>query len=144
MKKIFLVALLVSSISAFANIDPVNEKVLNAFSKTFQEAKEVSWSESPETYEVKFKQNEIRSRVYYDKEGNILKAYRYYFEQNLPLLVLSKVKAKYTDKKIFGVVEVSSDEGTFYYITLEGEKDWKEIKADSYGSMTVERKFKKA
>ena len=143
MKKIFLAALVfVSSFSAMAN-DP-NEKVLEAFHKTFPHVKDVAWVENEHSYEVKFKQNEILSKVTYDKEGNILRTLRYYYEQNLPLLVLSKVKSKFSDKKIFGITEESSDAGTFYHIILEDAKNWINITADSYGAITVDKKFKKA
>ena len=146
MKKIILAAFaLVSSLSLLANDPGVDEKVLDAFNKTFQNAQDVSWSEAGEfAYEVKFKQNEIPSRVYYDKEGNILKTYRYYYEKQLPLLVLSKVKKRFADKSVYGVVEVSSEEGTFYHITLEDDKTWTEVKSDTFGAMTITKKFKKA
>ena len=145
MKKIILAAFaLVCSLGLYANDPGVDEKVLDAFNKTFQNAEDVSWTTTGDAYQVKFKQNDISSRVYYDKEGNILKTYRYYYEQGLPLLVLSKIKSKHADKKIFGVVEVSSEEGTFYHVTLESDKHWLEVKADSYGSLTLEKKLKKA
>ena len=145
MKKIILAAFaLVCSLGLFANDPGVSEKVLDAFNKTFQNAEEVSWSEAGEnSFEVKFKQNEISSRVYYDKDGIILKTYRYYHEQQLPLMILSKVKSRYAEKSIFGVVEVSSDEGTTYHITLEDEKHWTLIKADNFGAITVDKKFRK-
>ena len=145
MKKIILAAFaLVCSLGLFANDPGVTEKVLDAFNKTFQNAEEVSWSSAGEnSYEVKFKQNEISSRVYYDKDGNILKTYRYYHEQQLPLMILSKVKNRFADKSIFGVVEVSSDEGTNYHITLEDSKHWTIVKADNYGVITIDKKFRK-
>lgn len=143
MKKILLAAIVfASSFSAMAD-DP-SEKVLEAFNKTFPNVKEVAWTENEQSYEVKFKQNEILSKVTYDKNGNILKTLRYYYEQNLPLLVLSKVKSKFNDKKIFGVTEESSDEGTYYHIILEDEKHWINITADSYGGIKVDKKFNKA
>ena len=144
MKKILLAAIVfVSSFSAMATDDP-SEKVLDAFNKTFPNVKELAWTENDQSYEVKFKQNEILSRVTYDKQGNILKSLRYYYEQGLPLLVLSKVKNKFSDKKIFGVTEESSDEGTFYHIILEDEKHWINITADGYGSIKVDKKYNKA
>lgn len=143
MKKIFLAALSFAIGFTAMATDP-NEKVLEAFKKTFQNAEEVAWTENPNSYEVKFKQNEILSKVTYDKEGNIIRTLRYYHEQQLPLLVLSKVKSKFSDKKIFGVTEEASQEGTFYHITLEDEKNWVQITADIYGAIKVDKKFKKA
>ena len=144
MKKILLSAAIVLSFSFSAMADDPSQKVLDAFNKTFPHVKDVAWTESEQSYEVKFKQNEILSKVTYDKNGNILKTLRYYYEQNLPLLVLSKVKNKFNDKKIFGVTEESSDEGTFYHIILEDEKHWINITADSFGGIKVDKKFNKA
>ena len=144
MKKILLSAAIVFSFSFSAMADDPSQKVLDAFNKTFPHVKDVAWTESEQSYEVKFKQNEILSKVTYDKDGNILKTLRYYYEQNLPLLVLSKVKNKFNDKKIYGVTEESSDEGTFYHIILEDEKHWVNITADSYGGIKVDKKFNKA
>jgi hypothetical protein len=144
MKKILLSAAIVFSFSFSAMADDPSQKVLDAFNKTFPHVKDVAWTESEQSYEVKFKQNEILSKVTYDKDGNILKTLRYYYEQNLPLLVLSKVKNKFNDKKIYGVTEESSDEGTFYHIILEDDKHWINITADSYGGIKVDKKFNKA
>ena len=145
MKKFFLAAFaLVSSLAVFAFDPVVDEKVLEAFNKTFQSAEDVSWSVLGDNYQVKFTQNEIASKVYYDREGHILKTYRYYNEESLPLLVMTKVKSKYTSTQIFGVTEVTSDNGTYYYIMLEDQTHWLEVRVDSYGSIRVEKKFKKA
>ena len=144
MKKILLaITISAFTLTAFAS-DPVDEKVLESFNKAFKDAENVSWSTSEYTYEVRFDQNKVTAKITYDKAGNILRTLRYYTEEKLPLMVITKVKDKYNDKKIFGVVEISSEEGTFYHITLEGAKTWTMLKADSYGNLSVEKKFKKA
>lgn len=144
MKKIFLAAIVFAfSFSAMASDGP-NEKVLEAFHKTFPHVKDVAWTENEHSFEVKFKQNEILSKVTYDTDGNIIKTLRYYYEQQLPLLVLAKVKAKFAEKKIFGVTEESSDAGTYYHIVLEDEKHWINITADVYGGVRVDKKYNKA
>jgi hypothetical protein len=143
MKKILLAAIVIAS-SFTALADGPSQRVLDAFNKTFQNVKEVAWTENEQSFEVKFKQNEILAKVTYDKEGNILKTLRYYYEQNLPLLIFSKVKTKFADKKIFGVTEESSEGGTYYHIVLEDEKHWINITADSFGEIKVDRKFNKA
>lgn len=143
MKKILLVTMMFALTLTAMATDP-NEKVLDAFKKTFPHVEDVAWTESPNSYEVKFKQNEILAKVTYDKEGNIIKTLRYYHEQQLPILVMSKVKARFNDKRIHGVTEESSEEGTFYHIVLEDEKNWVQITADTYGAIKVDKKFKKA
>jgi hypothetical protein len=144
MKKILLAAMILAcTLRVFAS-DPVDAKVLDEFNKTFKNAENVTWSTSEYTYEVRFNQNSVTSRITYDKSGNIIRTMRYYTEEQLPLLIVTKVKNKYSDKKIYGVVEVSSEDGTYYHITLEDAKSWLNIKADTFGSISVESKFKKA
>ncbi|MFL5774528.1 MAG: PepSY-like domain-containing protein [Flavisolibacter sp.] len=145
MKKILFAAIVsVCTLNLFAADPGVNEKVLSAFNNTFKNAENVSWSTSKYTYEVRFQQNLITAKITYDKEGNILRTLRYYNEDQLPILVLTKVKNRFSDKRVYGVVEESSEEGTYYHITLEDEKNWFEIKSDNYGSLTLEKKFRKA
>ena len=144
MKKIFLAALIsVCTLNVFAS-DPVDAKVLEAFNKAFKNVENVSWSTSEYTYEVRFEQDKVTAKITYDKNGEIIRTLRYYTEDKLPLIVLTKVKNKYSDKKIFGVVEIASEEGTYYHITLEDAKSWMQIKSDSFGTSSVEAKFKKA
>jgi hypothetical protein len=145
MKKIIMTLVIaLCTTGAFAADPVVDEKVLEAFNKTFKNPKNVIWTTHEYSYEVRFEQNSITARVTYDLDGNIVKTFRYYKEEALPVLVMSRVKNKFPEKKIYFVVEESSDQGTWYHITLEDDKNWVEIKADSYGSMTVQKKFKKA
>ena len=144
MKSILLAAVaLAFTFSSFAKDPGVNEKVLAAFNKTFTDAKEVVWTEANNTYEAHFKQREIQIRVYYDQEGNITKTLRYYGEEHLPLMVLSKIKTKYSDKKVFGVTEESSVDGLYFHVVLEDAKSWLEVKSDVYGSVSETKKMKK-
>ncbi len=144
MKKIILAAvILISSFYSFASDPGVNEKVLEAFNKTFSDARDVSWAETATSYEVSFKQHEIQLKVNYDKEGNIINTLRYYSEEHLPLMVISKIKTRFADKTIFGVTEISSEEGTYYHVVLEDDKSWVEVKADVFGSISVQKRMRK-
>jgi hypothetical protein len=144
MKKFILAAVLFCSLTAFAKSPIVNEKVLNAFNKTFQNAQEVSWTELARSYEVKFVDAGIRMLVVYDLAGNIVSTIRYYYEDKLPILILTKVKSKFEGKKIFGVTEESSEDGIRYHIILEDNKSWLTILAEPSGVMYVEKKKRKS
>src|SRR5688572_20303907 len=110
MKKLLLsVAAAMFSLFVFATAPTaVNEKVLKAFSASFKDAQQVVWEEHANAYEVKFVHNDIKSRITYDTNGNILKTIRYYNEEQLPLFIRGKLKEKFEDKKVFGVTEVAS------------------------------------
>jgi len=147
MKKLLLsVTAAIFSLVVFAAPNAVNEKVLKAFNASFKDAKQVVWEENLDAnlYEVKFVHNDIKSRITYDAEGNILKAIRYYYEQQLPLLIQGKLKQKFAGKKVFGVTEVSSQDQMSYHIVLEDAKNWTIVICDAQGYMTVDKKYKKA
>ncbi len=121
-----------------------NAKVLQAFKESFKDAKEVVWYDGNETYEVKFSQEDIKAKITYDTEGNIISTIRYYSENQLPLMVRAQVKKRFKDMKIFGVTELSQHGEVSYHIVLEGAKNWMNVKSDAFGSLSVESKFKKA
>ena len=144
MKKIFLATMILAfGTTAFAG-PGVDEKVLSAFTRAFQNATNVNWTESESEYQVSFNQMTVSSKITYDRQGNIIKTLRYYKEEQLPLLVLSNLKKKFEGQEIFGVVEESSVDGTIYHVTLESKKNWTTVRADGYGTLTVEKKFNKA
>ena len=122
----------------------VSEKALQAFHSSFKDAKQVVWEEHTNLYEVRFMHNDIKSRITYDNEGNILKTVRYYYEPQLPLLVRAKIKERFNGMKVFGVTEVASRDEITYHVVLEGEKTWTNIECDAFGNATVTKRFKKA
>jgi len=84
-KLIFGLTMLLGSATIFATTTPdVNEKVLKAFQETFKNPQDVNWHEYATYYEVEFKQDEIKTQVRYDADGNITGTTRYYFEKQLP------------------------------------------------------------
>lgn len=145
MKKLLTVVALFVAMNSIANTNiTVNEKVLTAFKQTFATATNPVWHEYADYYIVKFNQNDIDTRIKYDLEGNILETTRYYKEDALPIILRAKLKNRFSDKTVFGVTEVSNHSDITYYIVLEDEKNWLNIKTDVYGNMQVEKKFKKA
>jgi hypothetical protein len=146
MKRILLsaAALLLVSIS-FANNPPeVNEKVLEAFKKTFNTQQEVTWYENTNSFEARFESDGIKTIVWYDKKGSLVLTHRNYSGCKLPPMILSRLSTDLPDQKILGVTEITNKSGMLYYITLEGEKTWMKIKADVQGDYEVYEKFKKA
>ncbi|HVG12558.1 MAG TPA: hypothetical protein VM843_06110, partial [Flavisolibacter sp.] len=122
----------------------VNEKVLQAFEKSFKNASDVVWNEYKDCFEVKFLHNSIDSRITYDVDGNILRSIRYYGEEQLPLFVRAKLQKQYAGKTVFGVTELASEGELDYYIVLEDATSWNHVKCTSTGNMEMYKKFKKA
>ena len=145
-KLIFALTMLLGSTMIFAKSTPpeVNEKVLKAFQETFKNPKDVNWHEYENYYEVDFKQDEIKTQVRYDGDGNITGTTRYYFEKQLPPHILSKLKMKYPQRSIYGVTEIYTESDLQYYITMEDEKNWYTVKSSPLGNLEQTEKFKKA
>lgn len=145
MKKLIIFTCLFAALSATASNPPeVNQKVLKAFSETFMKATDVVWHEVRNYYEASFKQSEVISRAIYDQDGNLMRTTRYYGQENLPINILTKLQKSYAGKSIYGVTELSVDDQVSYHITMQDEKNWYIIKADNYGSLELEQKYKKA
>ena len=73
----------------------------------------------------------------------MVKTLKYYGESELDPFIRGKVADKYTDKKIFGVTEVLSDDEHTYNIVLEDAKYWYTIVSDETGSIRRVSKLKK-
>ena len=147
MKTLFIsLMLLLGSTAVFAITPPdVNEKVLKAFHETFKNPENVAWHEYDYYYEVSFKQDEIKTRVRYDEQGNMIGTTRYYTEKELQPHIVSKIRSKYPKRSIYGVTEIFSEENNIeYYITLQDEKHWYTVKANAMGDLQQTEKFRKA
>lgn len=146
MKKVIAImfAALVTTGSAFA-FDPFDpsERVLKAFNETFSSAQQVRWEEFPNYFAVSFVSGGIRSKVNYDKEGNMISSIRYYAPQLLPLYIMSKISKENPKKKMFGVTEVSYNNIIAYYIKLEDNTHWYTLKVDVDGNSQQVEKYRK-
>ena len=146
-RKNLLVTVCLLSLSAgvFANENfTISDKLLQAFKQTFPDAQQVVWSEQGDKYTVNFKQDDILTKIEYDKDGNFLSSLRYYSEKNLPVSILCRLQKKYGDKKVFGVTEMTTDSAVEYYIKLEDETTWITVRSNADGNMQVIEKYKKA
>src|SRR6478672_5588620 len=121
MKKLTLTICLLAILTGTFAAD-VSEKVLKEFANAYPGAKIVTWEEMKEGYKVYFVKKDASYRIMYDADGNITLALKYYGEDNLPPLILNKVKKNYAGYKIHSVVEESSDISLSYHIVLENEK----------------------
>jgi len=146
MKKVLYLVVLLTSLSAAANTAPpeISDKVIKAFKETFSEAENVNWREMENSCQADFKISEIKVRAIYDKEGVLLQTVRYYDEKNLPANILAKLKNKESDKEIFGVTEISTENEIAFHIVLKDEKNWYWMKSDAVGNMELTQKLKRA
>jgi hypothetical protein len=142
MKKLFIITcLLALSLGSFAT--EVNEVVKNVFTRTYPEAKSISWEELKDGYKVFFTRDHVSYRLMYDAEGNVTLALKYYGEENLPPLILNKLKKSYSEFKVHSVVEEATDVSLTYHIVLENEKKIVNVKSDAVGSLETVSRYNK-
>lgn len=143
MKNAVLIFLVVAgtAFNSFAATSPVNEKVLKTFNDVFKQAVNVRWNEKDKVSQADFDLNTIKTRALFDSNGNLIQTVRYYGEQNLPSHILAALKKKYTDKEIWGVTEVSNENGLQYEIAIRDAKHWFTLSSDANGNIQLVKKF---
>jgi hypothetical protein len=141
MKKMLLIIAMLISFVVWA--DP-GDKILRSFHDAFPNADTVTWYENESGYEAFFTIHAIKCRIWYDREGKIMKCIRYYQVENLHPFILAKLHTCFPGRSVYGVTEESSDEGIKYHVTLEDANKWYLVSGDYLGNFSVDRKFKKA
>jgi hypothetical protein len=145
MKKIiFTIAIAISSIIAFANETKVNTAVQNAFNNEFAGAKEISWTSNANFYKATFVYNEQHVAAFYSFEGQMLGLARNISSLDLPMSLQSSLKKEYGGRWITELFEMSNEEGTTYYITLEQADSKIVLKSESNSKWSVYKKTSKA
>lgn len=152
MKKILILFIaFFIGVRSFANIPPnIDEKLIHSFQLAFPNAREVSWYEGAETYQVYFEEGDIKTRISYWKDGLYVQFLRYYRERNLPSYIQFRVKKEYPGKTISSITELSSISGpeneikVEYNIKMEDAKTWITVRVDANGYLKVIEKFRKA
>ena len=134
MKKIIVALTLVFTISsAFAKEVTVTKQVLQSFTRNFSQAKEITWTVTDSYYRASFTLNEQKVFAFFNCDGLYLGLTRYISSFQLPLNLQSRLKRHYGKKWITDLFEMTNDEGTAYYITVE-DSDTKIILNASSGS----------
>jgi hypothetical protein len=108
-----------STLSANASDENVNQKVLDAFKTEFATAKEVEWTVGADYYKATFNYNGKYVFAFYSDNGELLGLTRYISPVDLPLALQNNLKKKYEGFWVSDLFESSKHEETNYYITLE-------------------------
>lgn len=146
MKKFFSFFIAAGIFLGFGFINPhinIPPKVLDAFTQNFNNVKNIKWVTGENTYTVYFEQNDSRTCIEYDKEGNFFLSTRYYGENKLPFNILLKIKEKYKGKTIKIVTEVIDKDRILYSINVEDEDNIYVIESDGNAYTHIVKKFKK-
>ncbi len=120
MKKMILtLAVALSTMCSFAGEVTVSSRVLDAFKTNFASVKEVIWTATNSYYKAAFVFNDQHVFAFYSTEGELMGLTRYITSPDLPLSLQASLKKDYSNYWISDLFEVSNNDGTGYYITLE-------------------------
>lgn len=144
MKKIILtLAIAITTIAAFASEENVNAVVLKSFTKEFAGAENVNWTTGKSSYKASFVLNSQHVTAYYNFEGQLMGLTRNISSLDLPLGLQTNLKKNYDQYWISDLFEVSNEEGTNYYITLEKANETLVLDATSGGKWNVYKRISK-
>lgn len=106
--------------SSFANAPvDVNRKAVAAFRADFHKAKNVNWIEAPKYLKAQFNLDNKVMFAYYNPEGSFICLVRNILTTELPSYLRNDIKKNYSSYWVSELFQLSTDEGTSYYIKLE-------------------------
>jgi hypothetical protein len=144
MKQIIMtLAIAISSLTAFAGEEIVSKPVLNAFNREFSTAQEVKWTSGTDFYKATFVLNDQYISAFYNTEGELMAMSRNISSVNLPLKLQAKIRNEYAGYWISDLFEMSGEEGTNYYITLEKGDSRVVLRSEDNTDWSVYRKTAK-
>lgn len=147
MKTLILSAavLLTITFNSFAaTTDPlINDKAQQTFNETFKNAYDVSWTATGNNYEAFFTVDGIKTRALIDNKGTLVQTIRYYNADKLSSFVLASLQSNYKGMEIFGITEVTNENGVNYRIILMDNKYYTHINANSAGETQMVKRYKR-
>jgi len=145
MKKIIIMlAITISSLAAFAGEENVNTKVLNAFSHEFAGAKDVKWTANKTFYKASFVFNGQYVCAFYKLDGELMAMSRNISSLDMPMKLQTSLKNNYSGYWISDLFEISNNDGTNYYITMENAGSKLVLKSTGGSNWNVYKKSAKS
>jgi hypothetical protein len=106
----------------------INERAQKNFQKEFPSALSPSWYKAEDGYIATFINNDVETKVSYDKKGRYMHTVSYYGEKMLPHDIRHIVKSVYYDYTITRIAEINADYHDFekiFVVTIRNEKSMK-------------------
>lgn len=121
----------------------VSPLVLHSFEKTFTTAQEVAWTVTSDLYKAAFTFNGQYVTAFYNGDGNLVAVSRNITSNQLPIKLQTALKCSYENYWITDLFEVSTDEGTMYYVTVENADNKVVLKSSGSAYWSVYQKAQK-
>jgi hypothetical protein len=137
------IALSFVSLSSFAKSgDDVSPKAIESFNSSFKNATEVYWTISENYFKANFVLNGRYVSAFYDAQGKMIALTTNISSLQLPIALQADLKKHYDCYWISDVMEISNEEGTSYYMTVENAETQLILKSsgDSWSTFKKQRK----
>jgi hypothetical protein len=122
MKKIISILALVLTVSttfAFSGPEAVSSQALNTFSSEYIGANDATWTISKDFYQVAFTLDGQRMFAFYTKSGDFIAVTQNISSVHLPNSLKKSLKKLMGNRWITDLFEVTHDNETSWYVTLE-------------------------
>ncbi|MEP6747872.1 MAG: hypothetical protein ABJB86_09100 [Bacteroidota bacterium] len=110
------------------NINNIKTNAIRDFSKSFKNAQNVSWFVIKDGFSVKFSEDGVATKSYYDEKGRWVGIIRTYSQNKLPEDIRKQVRSTYYDYSIYNVNEVTVGNIKAYLIGIENDDNMKIVR----------------
>ncbi len=122
--KILLVAItavlsIINTKASASDDTKVSAAVLASFNSSFKNVSEVAWKTSGTFYKAAFAMNGQYVNAYYDATAKLIVVTRNISSVQLPVTLQTSLKKSYEAYWISDLFELSNENGTSYYVTVE-------------------------
>jgi len=146
MKKVFVTLFTILTIGITVSLahpgTDVDPKILAAFQKEFSFAKNAKWEEEGNLARVNFSLNDQGIVAWYNSDGELVTTARNILYNQLPISVMRSLDKEYEGADIFGIVEISRNDETYYQIRADKKGKRFLLKANPSGNIMVLKKIK--
>jgi hypothetical protein len=122
----------------------ISAAVLASFNSSFKNASEVAWKTTGDYYKADFALGEQYVTAYYDVTANLVAVTRNISSYQLPLTLQTNLKKSYEDYWISDLFELSNEDGTTYYATVENGDAKITLKSSGINGWSVYQKSRKS
>ena len=146
MKKTFVTLFVFLAIGITAALaDPIttaDPNILSAFQKEFSFAKNVKWEVEGNLARVIFSLNDQGITAWYNSDAELITTARNILYNQLPISVMRSLDKAYEGADVFGIVEISRNDETYYQMRVDKKGKKFLLKAGASGNITVLKKIK--
>jgi hypothetical protein len=140
MKKIITILVLTLIVStSFASIEPetVSNQALNTFNSEYVGATNAAWTINKDFYQVTFTLDGEQMVAYYNKSGEFLAISQNISSVELPNNLKKGLKKVMSDRWITDLFEITNNDQTSWYVTIESADEKVVLKSDNGGKWKV-------